>query len=89
MKFNFYPWTLDVDVEATKELYAQNDFAEDRTVNERFVNSFTKEQKAFFDSVGVDPMRVRAEEKVHDIPDEGEVQGGRIYVQTFDFLMCG
>ena len=89
MKFNFYPWTLDVDVEATKELYAQNDFAEDRTVNERFVNSFTKEQKAFFDSVGVDPMRVRAEEKVHDIPDEGEVQGGKVYVRTFDFLMCG
>ena len=29
-------------------------------------------------------MRVRAEEKVHDIPEDGEV-----YVRTFDFLMCG
>ncbi len=29
MIFNFYPWTLDVDVEETKELYVQNDFAED------------------------------------------------------------
>ena len=84
MIFDFYPWTLDIDVEATKKLYVQNDFAEDRMVNEKFVNAFTKEQKAFFDSVGVDPMRVRAEEKVHDIPEDGEV-----YVRTFDFLMCG
>ena len=76
-------------MEATKELYIQNDFAENRTVNERFVNVFTKEQKAFFDSVGVDPMRARAEEKVYDIPDDEEVQGGKVYLRTFDFLMCG
>ena len=71
MIFDFYPWTLDIDVEATKKLYMQNNFAENRTVNERFVNAFEKEHKLFFDSVGVDPMRVRAEEKVHDIPDDG------------------
>ena len=76
-------------MEATKELYIQNDFAENRTVNERFVNVFTKEQKAFFDSVGVDPMRARAEEKVYDIPDDEGVQGGKVYLRTFDFLMCG
>ena len=76
-------------MEATKELYIQNDFAENRTVNERFVNVFTKEQKAFFDSVGVDPMRARAEEKVYHIPDDEEVQGGKVYLRTFDFLMCG
>ena len=76
-------------MEATKELYIQNDFAENRTVNERFVNVFTKEQKAFFDSVGVDPMRARAEEKVYDIPDDEEVQEGKVYLRTFDFLMCG
>ena len=45
MIFDFYPWTLDIDVEATKKLYVQNDFAEDRMVNEKFVNAFTKEQK--------------------------------------------
>lgn len=89
MIFNFYPWTLDIDVKATEELYAHNDFSEDRNVNVRFMDAFTEKQKMFFASVGVNPMRVRAEEKVHDIPDDGEVKGGKIYIRTFDFLMCG
>lgn len=89
MIFEFDPWKLDIDVKATEALYAQNDFATDKSVNETFVNAFTKEQKAFFRSVGVNPMRARAEEKIHDIPDEDEVQGGKIRIRTFDFLMCG
>ena len=63
MIFEFDPWKLDIDVKATEALYAQNDFATDKSVNETFVNAFTKEQKAFFRSVGVNPMRARAEEK--------------------------
>ena len=58
----------------------QNNFAKDKAVNERFVSALSAEQKEFFNSVGVNPMRVRAEEKVHDIPDDGEVKGGKIYI---------
>ena len=77
MTFDFYPWILDIDVEATKQLYAQNDFAKDKAVNERFVSALSAEQQEFFDSVGDDPMCVLAEEKGHDRPDEGEGTGGK------------
>ena len=43
MTFDFYPWILDIDVEATKQLYAQNDFAKDKAVNERFVSALSAE----------------------------------------------
>ncbi len=29
MIFNFYPWTLDIDVETTKQLYSENDYSTD------------------------------------------------------------
>ena len=49
----------------------QNNFAKDKAVNESFVSALSAEQKEFFNSVGVNPMRVRAVVKVHDIPDDG------------------
>ena len=89
MVFHFYPWNLDVDVEETRLLYQENDYAGNREVNERFWQVMSDGQKSFFHSLGVDFMRVEADEKLYDIPDDGDVQGGRISMKTIHFLFRG
>lgn len=59
MVFDFYPWNLDVDVEGTRLLYRDNDYAGKRKVNERFWQAMSDGQKRFFHSLGVDFMRWR------------------------------
>ncbi len=89
MIFQFDPWKLDIDVEATRKLYSENDYALDREINMRFAEWYPAELKSLFESVGVDPLKLCAEEKIHEIPEDEENSGGRIYVRTMDFLMCG
>ena len=48
MVFDFYPWNLDVDVEGTRLLYRDNDYAGKRKVNERFWQAMSDGQKRFF-----------------------------------------
>ncbi len=33
MIFKFYPWTFDIDVEATKQLYSENDYSTDQQLS--------------------------------------------------------
>ena len=75
MVFDFYPWNLDVDVEGTRLLYRDNDYAGKRKVNERFWQAMSDGQKRFFHSLGVDFMRVEADEKLYNIPDKREAGG--------------
>ena len=89
MVFDFYPWNLDVDVEGTRLLYRDNDYAGKRKVNERFWQAMSDGQKRFFHSLGVDFMRVEADEKLYNIPDDGDVQGGGISMKTIHFLLHG
>ena len=89
MVYDFYPWNLDVDVEGTRLLYRDNDYAGKRKVNERFWQAMSDGQKRFFHSLGVDFMRVEADEKLYNIPDDGDVQGGGISMKTIHFLLHG
>ena len=86
---DFYPWKIDVDIEATKQFYDENDWSEDRAANQKFCDVMTGKQKQFFSALGIDIHKVKAEERVHEIPDEEETPGGKIYVRTLDFLFCG
>ena len=86
MIFEFYPWKIDIDVEATRQLYLSNDYAEDKRINKKIYDGMSEKQKAFFLSLGVDIMKVRAEETVHADPGEG---AGRTAVRRIDFLFCG
>ena len=89
MIFEFYPWKIDIDVEATRQLYEENDYAEDKAFNRRLADTMTQQQKNFFSSLGVDIHKMRAEEKIHDIPEEDGMSGGKIAVQKIDFFLCG
>ena len=89
MLFDFYPWKMDIDIEATKELYIKRNYAKDSEVNKNIFNTMSKKQKDFFMSIGVDILKVKAEEKVYDIPDDEELSGGKIYSMSLDFLICG
>ena len=70
MIFQFDPWKLDIDVEATRKLYSENDYALDREINMRFAEWYPAELKSLFESVGVDPHKLCAEEKIHEIPED-------------------
>ena len=83
---SFYPWETDINVEATRQLYLSNDYAEDKRINEKICDGMSEKQKAFFRSLGVDIMKIRAEETVHPVPEEGT--GGTV-VRRIDFLFCG
>ncbi len=87
MIFDFYPWTLDIDVEATKRLYLENDYSIDDVANTNFIKHLSEKQKNFFVSVGVNPMKIRVEEMVY-IPNDNETiaKNNRTLV---DFMMCG
>lgn len=89
MIVNFYPWEIDVDIEATKRFYEENDCSEDKVVNQWFYAAMTQKQKDFFASLGVEIDKVKAAERVHEIPDEEELPGGKIFIRTLDFLLCG
>ena len=51
MFLEFYPWQLDVDIEATKQLYTENNYSIDQAVNTAFMESLTLNQRTFFDSL--------------------------------------
>ncbi|MFR5684201.1 MAG: hypothetical protein ACLUD1_09170 [Clostridia bacterium] len=71
MLFEFMPWQLDVDIESTKLFYESNDYSKDKALNQDFIDSLTKEQKYFFDSLGVDLLKIEIDEAVYDIPGWG------------------
>lgn len=89
MIFNFYPWTLDIDIEATKQLYLKNDYSIDRTANIKFINQLSEKQKNFFMSIGINPMKIKANETIYDIPDDNETAGKKVYRMLIDFMVCG
>lgn len=89
MVFSFYPWTMDLDVEATKRLYSRQNYAADPAVTARLIASLSDKQRDFFASIGVDPERIRADEKAYAIPAEGDCPAGRLHRLTLDFLLCG
>lgn len=89
MIVHFYPWTLDIDVEATKQFYIIKNDSLDAVVNERFVSTLTESQKEFFASIGVDPMKIKLEEEIYDIPGNEEQPGKQVYRMLVNFRMCG
>lgn len=89
LRLDVYPWLLDVDISSTKEHYTQYDHAVDRTVNQKFIQKLSPNQMDFFIDLGVDLLRVKAEEKIYDIPDEKEFPGVNLYRLFVDFVLCG
>lgn len=90
MKLEFGPWKLEVDIEATKKLYQEKNYALDRRLNQRFSEHLTEDQRTFFASLGVDPLRIRLERKIWEFSGEDQLGfEGKIYRTAMDFLVCG
>lgn len=89
MIFDFYPWKLDVDIEATKQFYMENDSAKECEANVKFYENMSEKQKEFFASLGVDVTKIEVKEKTHDIPEEDGMEAVKLYVCSVNFLMCG
>lgn len=87
MIFDFYPWTLDIDVEATKCLYLENDYSIDNAANTKFIKSLSEKQRNFFESIGVNLAKIKLEEMVYN-PSDNEMiaKNNRTLV---DFMICG
>lgn len=52
MIMNFHPWEIDVDVDATRQFYEENDCAEDRAINQKFYDKMSQAQKDFLHPSG-------------------------------------
>lgn len=89
MIFNFHPWTLDIDVEATKQLYLENDYSTNPTANTKFAKQLSEKQKYFFTSIGVDPMKIKVDETIYDLLDDNETDNRKKYKMLIDFMICG
>lgn len=89
MIFNFDPWQLDVDVEATRQMYTETDYSADKKNNTEFIRSLSSEQQRFFDRLGVDLTKVEIDKIIYDIPEDGEMPAVKLYKMTVDFLLKG
>lgn len=89
MIFNFNPWQLDVDIESTKLFYKSNDYSEDKNLNKDFSESLTKEQKEFFNSLGIDLAKIEINEALYDIPEDGEMPASQVKRISVNFLLKG
>ncbi len=67
MVFDFFPWTIDVDIEGTKRFYQDNDYSINKEWNKVFINSLNIPQYDFFDRLGIDLMKVEIER--HELKD--------------------
>lgn len=89
MIFEFIPWQLDVDIESTKLFYELNDYSKDKNLNKDFSESLTKEQKDFFDSLGIDLEKIEIDKALYDIPEDGEMAALQMKRISVNFLMKG
>ena len=89
MVVEYYPWKMEVDIEATKRLYLLRDDSKEKNTNKKIYGLMTDKQKDFFEALGIDILKIDMEEKIHAIPEDGDLPGGRIYVRTLNFLFCG
>ena len=83
MIFEFFPWRIDVNIEDTKQLYRENDYALNKTWNRDFISKLNTSQQEFFDTLGIDLMNVEIER--HDFEDNPEAP----YMLVINFLFCG
>lgn len=70
MIFDFNPWQLDVDIDLTKKLYKEIDYSTDKMANIEFIEKLSLEQQHFFNSLGVDLMKIDVDKTIYEIPED-------------------
>ena len=64
MNYLLMPWELELDVDATKELYERNNYATDQRANDEFISKLSAEQKDFFETLGVSLDKIKVDKKI-------------------------
>lgn len=85
MIFNFDEWILDIDLDATKELYEKNNYASNVQLNEQFISFLTEEQRDFFETLRVNPFKMNVEETIYDMGDLPM----KMHRMNVEFVLCG
>lgn len=78
MIFDFNPWQLDVDIDLTKKLYKEVDYSTDKTANMEFIEKLSLEQQHFFNSLGIDLMKVDVDKTIYEIPEDEKMPASKI-----------
>lgn len=64
MNYLLMPWELELDVDATKELYERNNYATDQRANDEFISKLSAEQKDFFETLGVSLDKIKVDKNI-------------------------
>ncbi len=84
MLFDFKPWKLDIDVDATRELYLNN---KSINISNKVMSVLSENQKVFFESLGVDVIKTDIKKYIYEFPETE--QPSTIISVKISFLMCG
>ena len=87
MIFDFDPWKLDIDVDATREQYRNNECNRNIDLTNKVIQLLSEEQKNFFTSLSVDLSKVDIKEYIYDFPEENPPE--KTLSIQIRFLMCG
>ena len=59
MKYEFGPWTVDINMDDTQKYYKNNDDSIDKKDNARFMNMLSEKQTHLFKQLGIDLEKIR------------------------------
>lgn len=86
MKYEFGPWTVDINMYDTQKYYKNNDDSIDKKDNARFMNMLSEKQTHLFKQLGIDLEKIRVE--CHKLPEEiMDIKVKEIF--EISFLICG
>lgn len=87
MIFDFEPWKLDIDVDATREQYRNKECNRNINLTNKVIQLLSKDQKDFFTSLSVDISKADMKENIYDFPEENPPE--KTLSIQIRFMMCG
>lgn len=87
MIFDFEPWKLEIDVEATKGHYGNKEYNGNIDLANKVMKILTEEQKDFFTLLGIDISKADMREYIYDFPEENPPTKTSSII--ISFLLCG
>ena len=87
MLFEFRPWKLDIDVEATSKQYSNSERNRNINLTNQVISLLSENQENFFIALGVDITKVDITEYIYEFPETEPPS--TIISMKINFLMCG
>lgn len=87
MIFEFEPWKLDIDIDATIEQYRNSECNKNINLTNKVITLLSEDQKKFFSLLGVDITKVDIKEHTYEFAEENPPM--KTISIIIRFLMCG